>query len=263
VFDLKTSRFLIGLCCVPLIGCGQAERTAMVDRVAEQAARIATLEVQAQSAASALASQEKQLDEATAAVAVSEKARQEAQAERDRLAADIKSVSEQNETLAARVQELISKLADDSRKLADLEDEELIRKQRDAVIGPWQAANGYEAVFREDGTGVLNRGVDVEAIQKRMLRMRNNAGTLGSSNNGDWEVQDKTEEPPADTLDYRFNFASTRTPGVFQLFGRWRKSGAEAGGTFRLLSDGEAVLEGMDAVERPRSYSKKVSAITK
>jgi hypothetical protein len=233
--------------CVFVISCFSVATgctdSNLVERVADQAAQIAKLEVQLQASEQTAETAHSDLKKTVTQLSSTE--------EELRLAQESFHKSEQaNEALSKELGALRDKWEATSTQLESargrLQAVEAERKRQEQVldiVGKWQATERWKGdegsshfLFRPDQSGNYRRSISVKV----------SAGY--------------TEEEP----DYQISYSRTATPGVYYLDGKTKpekyvnpKPSVRVSGVFRISPDGQsAVLENWDAHDSPRKYIK-------
>ena len=233
-------------------GCGRStipDSHAIIEKVADQAAMIAKLEVGATNAEKTLADHRSDLDKAKADLEAAEKA----QADSKRLEVENESLVGKNRSLTQQLGNVTQKLSSLQQQLAVVQADRESRANSIRIVGKWaslpdkQQRGSYsiKIEFREDGTGTISGGDSREYGDPITIKKRPSYG--GYPN--DTEIS--TGHFKTEKLDYRIRYSPTDQPGVFALYGTWRESRQPTTGFFRLTKENKAVLEGMSAILGP------------
>ena len=225
-------------------GCGRStvpDSHAIIEKVADQAAMIAKLELGATNAEKTLADHRSDLDKAKAALEAAEKA----QADSKRLEVENESLVGKNRSLTQQLGNVTQKLSSLQQQLAVVQVDRESRHNSIRIIGKWgsllQSGSPGSPVaieFREDGTGTISGG----EMHKYGDPIKNKPSYSSRLN----QTHQKEE-----SLDYRIRYSPTGHPGVFAVRGEWSVSGNPTHGFFRLTKENNAVLEGMSAISGP------------
>ena len=227
-------------------GCGRStvpDSHAIIEKVADQAAMIAKLEVGATNAEKTLADHRSDLDKAKAALEAAENAK----ADNKRLEVENESLVGKNRSLTQQLGNVTQKLSSLQQQLAAVQVDRESRANSIRIIGKWASLPSVRAAsieFREDGTGTIWGG-DGHEYGDPIIIKRPSYGTYQK------HIEIKTTDKKKETLDYRITYSPTGHPGVFAVRGRWSVSGNPTHGFFRLTKENNAVLEGMSAISGP------------
>lgn len=277
-----------------LSGCQQPavndNHPALIEKIADQSAAIAALEIKNEAVGKALAAAEQQLQQSIADAAKKEadfdaleKVRNNMQTTIDQMKAEHKTLADQNDALESKLLAANRTLESVQSTLAAIEAAQRDRIQRFNAVGIWYRETvglpprpGRPPVrssitLREDGTGVFQMGSPPEREygpeKKRTVRVPIPAGTLGnafadSSPGGPTEEKRETYRE-TEVLDYRFTYSATNEPGVFVLRGAWKETGTPVSATFRIGSDNKtAVVEGWPPNIDPMTFQRDDSTPT-
>ena len=228
------------ICCSVATGCTDS---GLVEKVADQAAQIARLEVQLQASERAVEDARSDLNKTGTQLSRTEQELRLAQE-------SIRKSEKTNEELSGELGSLREKwdatsaqLDSAQGRLQAIESERKRQEQFLDVVGEWQATERWEDdegssrfLFRSDQSGNYRRSIAVNPSDGY------------------------TEEEP----DYQISYSRTATPGVYRLDGKTKpekyinpKPSVRVSGVFRVSPDGQsAVLENWDAHDAPRKYIK-------
>ena len=229
-------------------GCGRStvpDSHASIEKVADQAAMIAKLEVGATNAEKTLADHRSDLDKAKADLEAAEKA----QADSKRLEVENESLVGKNRSLTQQLGNVTQKLSSLQQQLAAVQVDRESRANSIRIIGKWASplygrpGSPVAIEFRDDGTGTISGGEK----QKYGDIIQNDVPVNSFSAQSNMNKTHQKEE----SLDYRITYSPTGHPGVFAVSGRWSVSGNLTYGFFRLTKENNAVLEGMSAISGP------------
>ena len=232
-------------------GCGRStvpDSHAIIEKVADQAAMIAKLEVGATIAEKTLADHRSDLDKAKAALEAAEKA----QADSKRLEVENESLVGKNRSLTQQLGNVTQKLSSLQQQLAAVQVDRESRANSIRIIGKWASplpgsrGSPVAIEFREDGTGTISGGEPHEYGDPITKKEK-----LPPAPHYYRHIQKETTYRELEGLDYRITYSPTGHPGVFAVRGRWSASGNPTYGFFRLTKENNAVLEGMSAISGP------------
>ena len=182
------SHVLAAMCCAIVSGCNASNEVPpeVVRMVADQAAKLATLEIDLRDSRKSLAELADKLKDANARLASCERA--EALSSESALSAkeSLRKAVEQNDMIQQELGATARKLMQAQSQLAEIQAKREQRAKLLSVVGKWEGNFGKNEIeFREDGTAVYGLGREKSDIH----------------------------------IDYSLRYGATTEPGVYNLVG--------------------------------------------